>query len=268
MCSMPYISLKNVTLEFPLYGSTKSIRKALFNSLLGGKVTEINSRVSITALKSINLDIKAGDRVALVGHNGAGKSTFLRVIAGIYEITDGIVEVQGKISSLLSPNLGFETTNTGYENIINACKLRGMSTKKIKEKFDEIADFSELSEYLHLPLKTYSAGMQTRLSFAIATAIQPEILLLDESIGMGDAQFAKKAKNRMDQLIENSNIVVMASHADELIQKMCNKAILFERGEVKLFGNVLDVLHCYHGNHQKAQNIMTKPEELVLETTI
>jgi ABC-type polysaccharide/polyol phosphate transport system ATPase subunit len=196
----------------------------------------------IKALDNISLHLQDGDRVGILGHNGAGKSTFLRVLANIYEPTRGRMVVQGKVSPLLDVMLGIDPESTGYENILLRGLLLGLKRKEILKKMDEIAEFTELGDFLSVPIRTYSSGMMMRLAFAVATSIQPDILVMDEIIGVGDDAFLTRARERLDHLIEQSNIVVLASHSDEIIRKMCNKAIVLDGGRLKQIGPIETVL--------------------------
>ena len=243
---MPSISIKNLSLDFPIYDSIRSFRRALFNNWIGGQVSKISQKPMVTALESVNLELKEGDRLGLIGHNGAGKSTLLKVLAGVYTPSRGHVHIDGKISSLLSTGLGMCDDDSGYENIYNTFMLMGMNKRKISSLTEAISEFTELGGFLEFPIKTYSAGMKMRLAFAIATSIEPEVLLIDEIIGAGDAYFVQKSQNRIMELIKKSNILVIASHSDSIIQQMCNKAALFQHGRLVMLGEVNEVLDFYH----------------------
>ncbi|MFA6036695.1 MAG: ABC transporter ATP-binding protein [Legionellales bacterium] len=245
---MTIISLKNVNLHFPIYGAnTRSLKKKIIQVTTGGMIEyDQNEIVTVHALKNINLDIKEGDRVGLIGANGAGKSTLLRVLAGIYEPTSGDVTVHGKVSALLEVMLGLDQESSGYENMTIRGILHGMSFKQIAEKKQEIAAFTELDDYLAMPIRTYSTGMQLRLAFAIATAIDPEILVLDEIVGTGDAHFMHKAKARIDELFTKSKAVILASHADSTIEMLCNKVIVMQAGKIVYFGETKEGLKYYN----------------------
>lgn len=201
--------------------------------------------VVIKALDKVSIHFQHGDRIGLIGHNGAGKSTLLRVLSKIYEPTAGHIYFDGKISPLLDVMLGINPESTGYENIIVRGMLLGLTRQEIRSKMQDIADFTELGEYLSMPIRTYSSGMQLRLAFAVATSLQPEILLLDEVVGTGDASFMARAQERLDHIIKHSSIVVLASHDDNIIRKMCNKALLLEHGKIKFFGPVDKALEIY-----------------------
>ncbi|MBI4694015.1 MAG: ABC transporter ATP-binding protein [Gammaproteobacteria bacterium] len=244
---MVSLVLDNATVDFPIYGAQKSFRSAL-RSATGGLIKREGrnqERVVVRALDNVSLNFREGDRVGFIGHNGAGKSTLLRVCAGVYEPTQGSVKIEGNVSPLFNMSPGLDPEDTGYENIVNCGLFLGMSWEEIDRKTPDIVEFSELGEYLNLPVRTYSAGMMTRLGFAIATAIDPEILILDEGLGAGDARFADKAKRRVDSLIARASILILASHSDALIQAMCNKAILLQSGSVVKSGTVEEVLDAY-----------------------
>lgn len=245
---MASIHLDNVTLDFPIYGAVRSFRKDLL-AKAGGFITrdaKSQRRLAVRSLDQLSLRVEHGDRLGLVGHNGAGKSTLLRVLAGVYSPTMGTVTIDGRVSPLFNTSPGIVEDDTGYENITTCGLFLGMSRKEINEKIEAIAEFTELGEYLDLPVRTYSSGMALRLGFGIATAIDPEILLLDEGFGAGDARFAEKAAKRIDALLERSSIVVIASHADDLLRSMCNKAALLDHGKVTSVGPVEEVLKLYH----------------------
>jgi ABC-type polysaccharide/polyol phosphate transport system ATPase subunit len=236
-----------VVAEFPIYGTQLSLRKALFGRAVGGILRENAShkRIVVRALDNVSLTLNHGDRVGIVGHNGAGKSTMLRVLAGIYQPSQGSITIDGYVSPLFNTSPGLDMDDTGYENIVTCGLLLGMTRAEIESKLPEIEAFTELREYLALPTRTYSSGMLVRLGFAIATAIDPEILLLDEGLGAGDARFAVRAAKRVEALIGRSSIMVLASHSDGLIRQMCSRAILLKQGRVLSDGPVDEVLEVY-----------------------
>jgi ABC-type polysaccharide/polyol phosphate transport system ATPase subunit len=246
---MAAIVVENVVLDFPIYGMQRSLRRALFQRAAGGlihKKDAQHSHVGVMALAGVSFELKDGDRLGLVGHNGAGKSSLLKVLAGVYQPTDGEVWVDGKITSLFEIHSGIDTEDTGYETIITIGMLLGLRRAEIESKVPDIESFSELGDYLSLPIRTYSTGMATRLGFSIATVLDPEILLLDEGIGAGDARFTERAAARLQELAQRSAILVLASHTDELIRLICNKAALLESGQIVRIGPVDDVLAEYH----------------------
>lgn len=244
---MTQIVLKNVVAEFPVYGTQPSFRNELVGRVVGGALRRQNkgNRVTVRALQDVSLTVHHGDQLGIIGHNGAGKSTMLRVFAGIYEPSQGTVSIEGRISPLFSTSPGLDLDDTGYENIVTCGLLLGMSRDEIERKLPEIAAFSELSDYLALPARTYSTGMLVRLGFAIATAIDPEILLLDEELGAGDARFAMRAAKRVEALIERSSVVVLATQSEQLIRRICNRAILLDHGRIIADGPTKDVLETY-----------------------
>lgn len=245
---MTEIILENVSINFPIYNvNSRSLKKRFIRMTTGGKLNNHDEHkcIVIKALDNVSLHIQHGDRVALMGHNGAGKSTLLRVLAQIYEPSEGRIQIQGKVSTLLELMLGIDTESTGYENIITRGLLLGLTKKEITAKINEIAEFTELGDYLSVPVRTYSSGMQLRLAFGVATSINPEILLLDEVVGAGDANFMNKARDKLNEFIEQSSIMVIASHSTDTIKKICNKGIVMEAGSIKFFGSIDDALKLY-----------------------
>lgn len=243
---MALIQLNSLTIDFPIYHlNARSIKKHFLRLTGGALRKETAHTVIVKALDNISFTLEHGDRIGLIGHNGAGKSTLLRVLAKIYEPTQGGLEIQGRISPLLNVMLGINQESTGYENILVRGILLGLSQREIKAKMQEIADFTELGEYLSVPIRTYSAGMQLRLAFAVATCIKPDILLMDEIIEAGDATFRVKAEARLSEFIEQSSIMVLASHSNETIKKLCNKVVWLEKGKLKYFGNTEEGLNYY-----------------------
>ncbi len=240
-----YIKLHNVSVNIPVFDVARSFRTSLV-SRLGANINQTKNKVCVQALKSVTLSLTVGDRVGLIGHNGAGKTTLLRLLANIYKPSSGIYDCHGKITSFFNANLGMDVDDTGLQNIRTMGAFLGMTVQEIRNKLDDIVAFSELADFIHLPLRTYSTGMMTRLSFALVTALEPDILLMDEGIGAGDASFIDKAEKRLTRFYENIRIMVVASHSDALIQKLCNKAILLEKGRIKACGDVADVMHIYH----------------------
>lgn len=261
---MAQIVLSNVITEFPVYGTRVSLRNALLGRVVGGRLRrQENSKkhVVVRALDDVSLTISHGDQLGIVGHNGAGKSTMLRVLAGIYQPSAGSVSIDGHVSPLFNVSPGLDLDDTGYENIVTCGLLLGMTRDEIERKLPEIEAFTELSDYLALPARSYSTGMLVRLGFAIATAIDPEILLLDEGLGASDARFAKRAAQRVDALIDRSSIMVLASHSDELIRQMCNRAILIDGGRIVADGATEDVLEVYRRMNKDEMPIAPVPRE-------
>ena len=247
---MTSIIASNVTVDFPIYGTShRSLRQTLF-ARTGGLVRHERAgrqqRIVVRALNDVSFTLRNGDRLGLIGHNGAGKSTLLKVLAGVYTPDAGSIRIEGRVSPLFNSAPGLDPDDNGYENIKTCGMFLGMSSEEIDRKLLDIVDFCELGEYLDLPVRTYSTGMVARLGFAIATAIEPDILLLDEGLGAGDARFAARAEARMQSLIQRTRILVLASHSDAMIKSMCNRAILLEKGRLIAIGPVDEIIHRYH----------------------
>lgn len=248
---MASITLEKVSVSFPVYSSaTRSIKNRLINSATGGQIRSnagagAKHMTLVQALQDIDLKLDSGDRIGLVGHNGAGKSTLLRVIAGIFQPNEGQVIIEGTTVPLFDISLGMDPESTGYENILLRGIYLGLTRTQIKARMDEIADFTELGDFLDLPIRTYSAGMQMRLAFAVSTCVAPDILLLDEGIGAGDAAFIKKASERLKLFMEKVSIIVLSSHSEELISRICTKALLLEHGRIIGAGPTAEILQQY-----------------------
>lgn len=246
---MTHIKLKAINLNIPVYDNNAR-RLFLMPSIGSARVGARDFRrkfnvLNVHALHDLNLDIREGDRVALIGHNGAGKTTLLRLLAGIYTAQEGEMEVEGKVQSLLDAASGLNPDATGYENIHLAAKLNDWSKDKLESYIADIEDFTELGEYLSLPLRIYSAGMNARLAFAIATMCPPDILLVDENIGAGDAHFQDKARKRVDKLIDIAKIVMIASHSVELLKSICEKGVLLANGRSLYCGDLNEAVRLY-----------------------
>ena len=236
---MASISVNGVSVSFPIYsGGSRSLKNAMIAATTGGRIGQDEGHVVIQALENVSVEFGHGDRVALLGHNGAGKTTLLRVLAGIYEPLAGEIVIQGRVTPMFDVHLGIDPESTGYENIVLRGLYLGLSRAESIGKMDSVAEFTELGEFLKFPVRTYSAGMRARLAFAMATCVGPEILLLDEGIGAGDAAFVEKASKRLDGFIESAGILVLASHAPNLVRRLCNKAIVMEHGRIIWTGDV------------------------------
>jgi ABC-2 type transport system ATP-binding protein/lipopolysaccharide transport system ATP-binding protein len=246
---MTRIRLQNVNVRIPIYDShgLRLIKLPTFGHSKVGTNTASQSGgvIVMHALKNLSLDLQEGDRVCLIGHNGAGKTTLLRLVAGIYPSTTGSVEVTGKLFALLGGSITLSGDATGYENIRLIANLYDWPREKFAEQLRDIEEFTELGEYLELPTRVYSAGMHSRLAFALATAQAPDILLLDEGIGAGDAQFQKKAKARVEQFVSRARIIMLASHSIELCRAMCTKALVLSKGEEVFFGDIEEGFKAY-----------------------
>jgi ABC-type polysaccharide/polyol phosphate transport system ATPase subunit len=228
---MVSLQLSKVSVCFPVFDtSARSLKKRVIAFSTGGRIGHDGTdHVVVQALDGVDLSLRRGDRLALLGRNGAGKSTLLRVMAGIYEPTRGSITVKGRVAALLGGNPGMDPDSTGRENIVLHGLYLGLSKADIKRHAEAIIDFTELGSFIDLPLRTYSSGMRARLSFGIATAIVPEILLLDEGIGAGDAAFIEKANRRLNEFVGSSGILVLASHSPSLVRQFCNKYVLLAR---------------------------------------
>ncbi len=239
--------MKGVSLVYTVYDiAGRSLKKMVFDLPVGGRVTaDQHGNASVVALKDISLDIEEGDRIAILGHNGAGKSTLLRVMSGVYVPHHGHVDIDGKISTLFNINLGIDSSATGYDNIIMRGLVLGMSRSEIEEQIDDICEFSGLGSFLHMPVRTYSSGMQMRLAFSVSTSLQPEILLMDEWIGTGDHDFIEKADKRLENFIECSSILVFATHNTSHASRLCNKTILMKQGKIIDFDKTSNILENY-----------------------
>lgn len=256
-----FLALKNVSLDYPLYGTKQqSIRQAALKIATGGRFVRQEKAVMVKALDNINFTLKAGDSLGLIGHNGAGKSTLLRVMAQIFEPTSGQVESQGKIAPVLDLSVGIQLEATGYENIRTRGLLMGLNNKQIKALVPEIEAFTGIGNFLSLPMRTYSSGMILRLAFAIATAVVPNILLMDEAVSAGDQGFMEKASQRLERFIQESDILVLASHANDVIKKFCNKVLWLEHGQIRMLGKTEEVMPHYEA-HRPATKTHAKTSE-------
>ena len=239
---MPHIELDHVDLEFHVGAERHTtLQSAVWRGLRRHRV----EARTVKALKDLSLTIKSGERVGIIGHNGAGKSTLLKVLAGIYPPQRGRVTIEGHVCPLFEFVTGFEMEATGWENIRTRALLLGMSPREIDQKIDGIAAFSNLGEFLDIPVRHYSSGMFVRLAFATSTAVDPQILLLDEVMAAGDAAFIESAKQRMNELMLRASIVVFASHSLEVLPSFCDRTILLNHGQIVADGPTADVIRIY-----------------------
>ncbi|WP_062385000.1 ABC transporter ATP-binding protein [Pseudomonas abietaniphila] len=231
---MTYLKAEGVTVDYPIMDvSHRSFKKDALSWVTGGRIGETQRHhLTIRALDNVSLDILPGQRIGLLGHNGSGKSTFLKVMAQVYWPTTGSLKSEGKITSLLDLTLGMEVEATGYENIYLRGAILGVKPQDIKKTVQDIAEFSGLGDYLKLPLRTYSSGMLVRLGFSISTAFPADIILMDEWLGVGDAQFQEQANKRLHEMTSNASILVLASHSPDLINSVCNRCIRLEHGKI------------------------------------
>jgi ABC-type polysaccharide/polyol phosphate transport system ATPase subunit len=240
---MAKIELQNVSVTFNAFQQKRVSLKEYLTRLLF--LTSRNPPLRVRALEGVNLSARDGDRIGVIGHNGAGKSTLLKTLAGVYPPTAGTREVEGKICSLFDLTLGFEFEATGWDNILYRAYLQGETPKSIREKMDEIAAFSELGDFLNIAVRNYSAGMQMRLAFSIATAINPEVLLVDEVLAAGDLAFMKKAQTRMRELMKTSRLMVMVAHDLNAITDMCTSVIWMRQGQIVAQGPPREIVDRY-----------------------
>lgn len=245
---MAHIIFEHVNVDFPIYNArNRSLKNTVMQAATGGKVSFGAEGTVIRSLEDVTFQIHEGERVGIVGHNGAGKSTLLRALSNVYAPTAGRAEVVGEIGSLVDIGLGIDSEATGRENIFIRGALLGLKKSEIESRFDEIVEFSELGEFINMPVRTYSSGMHLRLAFAVATIIRPEILLMDEWLSVGDASFNEKAESRLNELVNSSRILVIASHSRELVEKTCNRAMWFEHGHLKMDSDPKSVCKAYWG---------------------
>lgn len=245
---MAHVAVENIVLDFPLFGAgSRSLKKALMRLGSGGRLArDSDDTIVVKALREVTFRVEHGERVGLVGPNGAGKSTLLRVLAGIYEPNHGTVEREGRAVALFDPALGMDMEATGYENIMLRGLLMGLTREELQEKVADIAAFTELSEYLEMPVRTYSSGMLLRLAFAVSTSFIPDILLMDEWIGAGDARFLDKAQQRLQSMVQQSGILFLASHSEDIIRRLCNRAFLLEGGRLVASGSPDEIFTLYN----------------------
>jgi ABC-type polysaccharide/polyol phosphate transport system ATPase subunit len=232
---MAHLKFENVTLQYPIYNAkSMSLRNKLVRISTGGQLSkEANDIVTVTALNNVSFELHDGDALGLIGHNGAGKTTLLRTVAGIYTPISGKITREGRVTTIIELGAGLDQELTGYENIFRMGMLLGASRSDMDNAIPDIESFTELGDFLSMPVRTYSSGMMMRLMFAVGTAVRPEILLIDEMFGTGDAAFQEKAQNRMMELIETAKIFVFASHSPDLIKKYCRRVFSLEHGLVK-----------------------------------
>ena len=246
---MAKIQLSKAGVEIPIFNaSSRSVKTRLMQIATRGKLrADESGHVVVRALQNLSFGFSDGDRVGLIGQNGAGKSTLLRVLSGVYAPTHGTAVLQGHIASLIDISLGIDHEATGRENIVLRGALLGFSKTDIETKLDEIIAFSELGDFIDMPVRTYSSGMHLRLAFSVSTVIRPEILLMDEWLSVGDEKFQDKAEARLKELVEATKILIIASHSRDLIQRLCNRVIWLEQGSIKMDGSPDEVCSAYFG---------------------
>jgi len=255
---MARIDLKDVVVDFPIVNaSSRSLQLRLYQSL-GGKLTSHHKTLVVRALDRVSLTLADGDRLGIIGDNGSGKTTLLRVLAGVYTPGQGSAMIQGSISSFTDLALGMDPESTGWENIIFRCAFMGMTFNEAKRYSPAIAEFSGLGDFLNLPTRTYSSGMFLRLAFAISTTIEPQILIMDEMIAAGDAEFVEKATQRLHEIVNKANILAIASHQMHVVQRLCNKVVWLKHGIIQQFGPSDLVIRAYESFNRNEMPEQTK----------
>ena len=245
---MASINVDGVHVEFPIYhANSRSLKRTVFAAASGRLREDARRRIVVQALRDVTVHVGRGERLGLVGHNGAGKTTLLRLMAGIYEPAVGQVRVSGSIGALLDPNLGMNPEMTGRENIVLRGLMNGLSKEAIRRLEADVQEFAELAEFLDLPLRFYSSGMVVRLGFALATAIRPEVLLMDEWFLAGDAAFMEKARVRLEDMVRGAEILVLSSHNSDVIRAWSTRVIWMDQGRVRADGMPDEVLEQYLG---------------------
>lgn len=247
--AMTSIILTGVSVEFPVFNAaSRSLKNRVLSVATGGAIDRrVDGHVIVRGLEDVSFSVNEGDRIGLVGHNGSGKTTLLRVLSGIYKPTSGSAVIDGECVSLINISLGIDPEATGRENIRLRAAMMGMRPNELREQFDGIAEFTGLGDFLDMPFRTYSSGMQLRLAFSTSTAIRPEILVMDEWLSTGDEDFKQKADRRLREIVETTKILVLASHSRELLQKNCNRILWMEHGRVRMDGPPNEVLPAYFG---------------------
>jgi lipopolysaccharide transport system ATP-binding protein len=246
---MASIEFNDVSVDFPIYNASgRSLKKRLLQVATGGQLgADPHGRVVVRALEGLTFSLKDGDRVGILGHNGAGKSTLLRLLSGVYAPSHGTARIDGEIGSLIDISLGIDPEATGRENVHVRGALLGMSKVDLNARMEAIIAFSELGDFIDMPVRTYSTGMHLRLAFSVSTVVRPEILLMDEWLAVGDQGFKHKAEERMSELVQSTNILVIASHSRDLVLHTCNRVLWLEHGKIRMDGPAQAVVAAYFG---------------------
>jgi lipopolysaccharide transport system ATP-binding protein len=244
--TMTHLTAFNISIDFPLYHSdNRSLKKSVIGAAAGRFGVDQRQRPVVQALRDISFTLRSGDRLGLIGSNGSGKTTLLRALSGIYQPANGSLCMEGRLTSLLDPSQGMNMDLTGRENIKLRGLFLGMNSADIARLESDVEDFAEIGKFIDLPVRNYSSGMVVRLAFAMATAVHPEILLMDEWILAGDAAFMEKAKRRVEAMVRHADILILASHSSAIVVEWCNRLIWLEHGKIKADGKPLDVLSQY-----------------------
>jgi ABC-type polysaccharide/polyol phosphate transport system ATPase subunit len=244
---VPEVRAEDLGVRYPvLTSSSRSLKHRLISRTTGGRISGDGGMLEVQALDRVSFSVRAGERLALIGHNGSGKSTLLRVLAGIYHPSSGRARVNGRVAAVFDTAFGMDPDSTGYENILLRGLYLGFSIAEMKRRVDDIAEFTELGDFLDMPMRTYSAGMSARLAFAISTTVEADVILLDEGVSAGDAAFVAKASRRLADFITRSPIVIMASHEQETLQRFCTRGILLQQGQLRFDGPIDVAYERYH----------------------
>lgn len=250
---MAAIDVRNLHISFPLYhGASRSLKHSMAEAVSGWRsgpsahlARDARARIVVNVLRGIDFQLRPGDRLGLIGGNGAGKTTLLRAMAGIYEPIAGRVQIQGLLGTLLDPNLGMNIELTGRENIGLRCRFFGLARADVQDIEHNVEDFANLGDFMDMPMKTYSAGMLVRLAFGLATAITPQVLLMDEWFMAGDASFMEKAQHRLAALVERTEILVVSTHQPDIMRRWCTRVIWLDNGMIRMDGTPDGVLAAY-----------------------
>jgi len=248
MSQASYINLNSVSVDFPVFhAASVSAKNRLLSTITGGLIDrKTDGHITVKGLRNVNLEIKQGDRVGVVGHNGAGKTTLLRVLSGIFVPTTGSAQIDGDVVSLINITLGIDFEATGIENIKLRAAMMGIKNLSVPD-VERIVEFSGLGDFIEMPFRTYSSGMQLRLAFAVSTFVSPQILIMDEWLSTGDESFRHRAEERMRQIVDATEILILASHSRELLLNSCNRLVWLEHGAVKMDGDPVTVCKVYFG---------------------
>lgn len=246
---MGKVVLEDVSVDIPIFNSqTRSLKKTLIGVATGGRINLNSSgKAVVRSLDHVNLRVEEHERIGIVGHNGAGKSTLLRVLSKVYCPTSGKAMIDGRIGSLIDISLGIDPEATGVENIYLRAALLGIDKSRVDAELDDLLEFTQLGEFINMPVRTYSTGMHMRLAFGVSTMISPDILIMDEWLSVGDRDFQIKAEKRLNNLIARSNILFLASHSRSLIEKCCTRVIWLEHGSIKCSGSPTEICDLYFG---------------------
>lgn len=249
----PVVEFRNVSVSIPIYTeAAQSFRKTLIKRMVGGNIRDDRGVVVVRALEDVSFSAYRGESVGILGHNGSGKTTMLQVLAEIYRPTAGEVEIDGITTPYFGVNEGISPEMTGLEAIQTGCLVRGLRYRDIPDVMESIEDFAELGEFVHLPIRTYSAGMNARLLFAIATCLDPDILLIDENIGAGDERFQVKVRERVKTYIDKASLLFLAAHNATMLQEWCSKGVLMRAGRLLYCGDVNEAIRLYdHGRYSE-----------------